>query len=338
VAVFDRLSPLNAAIPLDPSFLPKHGREATENELRRIVCSVKFELMEQANAVRLLGPEMSYHHVDPYLSEALRKFGQSMTVADVPSFISSTRHFDLCFEDSWTGYFIAKRFRERSRRDDLVLIHLDDHADMMPTLLCRSRETLIDPTTGVTFDPTSSSDWEAAIRSGAVNIGNFITPFYYSGVNTHVRHINNSTEIDELCPVWRESRGYPLIPNKQFAAVAKSNTCRRESVGTYLAGSQPDTVLDGTPEAWTIIHIDLDYFINDFNGGSRGESYVPDPALRTTAQLKINQFFHSLAKLNPTVDRWLIATSPGFCSACHWEWLLSEIDGKIREFEEAKVG
>jgi hypothetical protein len=332
-----RLSPANAPIPLDPSFLPTRGREETENALRRIVCSVKFELLERANAVRLLGPEMSYHHVDPYLSEALTKFEQGMTLADVLSYRSSTTHFDLSFEDSWTGYFIAARFRDPSRSDELVLIHLDDHTDMMATLLCRVGETLIDPTTGASFDPTSSSDWEAAIYSGAVNIGNFITPFYYSGTNVHVRHINNSTGPEELFHVSRVPCRYELIPDKQFAAIGKSSSSRPDNAGTYLVGSSPDRVLDGAPRAWTLIHIDLDYFINDFNGASRGDSYIPDPMLRTEARGKMNRFFDSLTKLNPTVDRWLVATSPGFCSACHWKWLLVELEARIEAFEAAQV-
>ena len=157
---------------------------------------------------------MDYHHVDPYLSETLKNFEPDMTLTDVLSYTSSTRHFDLCFEDSWTGYFIAKRFREQSRGKDLVLIHLDDHTDMMLTLLCQPGKSLIDPTSGAAFDPTSSRDWKAAIYTGAVNIGNFITPFFYSGCNIHVRHINNSTEGDELCHVSRESCRYELTPHK----------------------------------------------------------------------------------------------------------------------------
>jgi hypothetical protein len=293
--------------------------------------------MEVETAVRLLGPEMSYHHVDPYLPEVLKRFDPAMSLAGVLSYTSSLKHFDLYFEDSWSGYFIAKRFQEQNRRDDLVLIHLDDHTDMMATLLCRSGETLVDPISGATFDPFSSSDWKAAIYSGAVNIGNFITPFYYSGSNVHVRHINNSTQREELCYLFRESCRYQLIPAKQFATIAKSNSCRPGNVGTYLAGSNPDRVLSGIPPAWTLVHIDLDYFVNDFNGASRGESYVPDHVLHTKAKEKLNRFFYSLVKVNPIVDRWLIATSPGFCSAYHWEWLLAEIEGRIQQFECEQV-
>ena len=216
-------------------YLRIQGRERTEAELRRIVCSVKFELLEQANAFRLLGPEMSYHAVDPHLPVSLRKFDAGLTVPEILSYRSGNEHFDLCFEDSWTGHFIAQRFERQSRRDDLVLIHLDDHTDMMPTLLCESAETLTDATSGAAFDPTSPEDWEAAICSGAINIGNFITPFFYSGCNIHVRHIGNSIECDETCFVVREPCRYELIPGKQFAAIGKRGQYSRHSVGTYMA-------------------------------------------------------------------------------------------------------
>lgn len=176
--------PVNARsepIQLDASFLRMNRREVTQKALERIVCSVKFELLERDHAFRLLGPETTYHGVDPYLPAALRVFSRNMTVADILSYKSSSKHFDLCFEDSWTGYFIAKRYERRSQPRDLVLIHLDDHMDMMPTLLCRSGEGLVNPTSNFIFNPKASDDWEAAIYSGAVNIGNFLTPFYYSG-------------------------------------------------------------------------------------------------------------------------------------------------------------
>ncbi len=318
-------------------FLQMHGREETEIAIRRIVRSVRFELLESADAIRLLGPEMSYHHADPYLSEALKLFGQDLSLADVAFYKSSAEHFDLCFEDSWTGYFIAKRSQELNRQAGLVLIHLDDHTDMMPTLLCTSGQTLRDPTSGLPFDPASSDDWEAAILAGSVNIGNFITPFYYSGCPIHVRHVNNAAEGDMLRDISREPCQYDLIPGLSFAAIGKDSSGTLESCGTYLAGPDPDLVLDGAPQVRTLVHIDLDYFINDFNGASRGEDYVPDPELHFQALQKMDRFFQALTRLNRCVDRWFIATSPGFCSAYHWEWLLSELEIRIRRFTGAQT-
>lgn len=321
----------NRPIPLDPSFINVHGREQTESELRRIVCSIRFELMEQESAVRLHGPDMSYHQADPYLAEYLRKVG--LVRNDVISYVSSVKRVDTCFEDSWTGYFIAKRFTGRPQCDDLTLIHLDDHADMMATLLGCSYEGLTDPTSSAVFDPTCSESWRSAIFSGAISIGNYLTPLYYSGSRVHIRHINNSPDGSELCHILQDRCRYDLIPDRQFATLAKRNWPTPESRGTYLAVPCPEAALDQGLADWTIVHIDLDYFINDFNGASRGADYIPDPVLRVKAAEKLDRFFAALMNVRPNVDRWIIAKSPGFCSAYHWDWLLSTIRQKISEYD-----
>jgi hypothetical protein len=153
---------------LDPSFLQISGRTATEAVLRSIVRSVRFELLPEDGAFRLLGPDLSYHRVDPHLVGALTNLDQRLTPADIGRYRDSRQFFDLCCEDSWTGFFIAKQLRDCERpRQILVIVHLDDHTDMMSTLLECSGEVLRDPSTGKIFDPAASEDWESAIESGA---------------------------------------------------------------------------------------------------------------------------------------------------------------------------
>jgi hypothetical protein len=291
--------------------------------------------MAKESAVRLLGPDMTYHQVDPYLPQRLKEMGVDR--GEILSYISSTERMDICFEDSWTGYFIAERFRKSQSGIDLTIIHLDDHTDMMPTLLCVSGDRLTDPTSGAPFDPRCSGNWVSAIHSGAINIGNYMTALYYSGSHVHIRHLNNAPEQSQSCWILRDRRQYELIPAKQFASIAKLNSSGPDIVGSYCAASSPEEVLNRYRSDWTIIHIDLDYFINDFNGASRGADYRPDPALRTKAEGKLERFFDALAKSGIKADRWMIATSPGFCSAFHWEWLLSEIRRKIDGYERQPV-
>ncbi len=66
---------------------------------------------------------MSYHEADPHLGKRLEEMG--MKPCDILSYASRSGRIDLCFEDWWTGYFIAERFGNK-RRDDLTIIHLDD--------------------------------------------------------------------------------------------------------------------------------------------------------------------------------------------------------------------
>ncbi len=321
-------------IPLNNTLMCTYGREKTESELRSIVRSVKFELLEQEGAFRILGPDMPYHNLDPYLSENLGKFKKDMDSSEIISYRSSRKFFDLCFEDSWSGYFVADELRNRNQQEDLVFIHLDDHTDMMSTLLECSGDVLKDPTSDKTFDPTCKDDWESSIYSGCVGIGSFITPLYYSGKKVHVRHLNNFPSRDyNLNNVTRESIRYELIPDKEFAAIQKITSNWNNSAGTYLGGVSADKVLKDLPQGQLIVHIDLDYFINDFNGNDGTDFCVNNPDLRYKASKKMESFFDSLSKVTSSIDRWIIGTSPGFCSAYHWDWLLTQIEAKIEQFE-----
>lgn len=317
----------NIPIPLDPSFILRHGTAQTEAELRRIVCSVKFELLEKENAVRLLGPEMSYHEADPYLQKRLDEMFVGRQ--EVLTYMSRDESLDICFEDSWTGYFIAELNGEARRGEGLTIIHLDDHTDLMATLLCVSDCGLVDPTSGALFDPMCSSSWRMAIHSGAVNIGNYLTPLYYSDKPIHIRHLNNGSGQGAFFWIAREPCRYDLFPGRRFAAIAKLNSPGPDVVGSYYVSSSANDVVRIQPSTRAVIHIDLDYFINDFNGASRGATYVPDPALRDNATKKLEGFFGALANSDIIVERWIIATSPGFCSAYHWKWLLKELEQRI---------
>lgn len=317
-------------VHLDHALIRDKDRLWIEKEVRKVVRSVRFELQESENAFKILGPEMLYHAADPHLQEILFNSWGGMPVSKIFQFKENAELFDLCFEDTWSGYFISHQLRSLDRDDDLILIHLDDHTDMMPTLLVNSENLLIDITNGGKFDPTIPDDWESVVQSGCVSIGNFITPIYYSGHNVHVRHLNNfNASTYRKYNVVCDACSYDLIPNMQFATIRKRTSDWHLSSGTYLGGDDVDKVLSQLPEGRIIVHIDLDYFINDFNGNIDTPCSLPNPELEACARVKIELFFSAIMALSQKIERWIIATSPGFCSAYHWEWLLAEIEQNI---------
>ncbi|HSU65642.1 MAG TPA: hypothetical protein VLJ39_02115, partial [Tepidisphaeraceae bacterium] len=195
---------------------------------------------------------------------------------------------------------------------------------------------LFDPTVGQPFEPKSPADWEAAIYSGTVSIGCFVTPFYFAGLRTHVYHLNNAAGAPlRAHAVLNEPRGYPLIPNKRFAAVKLADVDDAPTAGTYVVSSRCEDLLDSLPRRRVIVHVDLDYFINDFNGNPEARRDLPDPALVAQGRRKLDRFFEILQARRIDVEHWVIATSPGFCSACHWSWLLNEFAEKIGRFDSA---
>jgi hypothetical protein len=319
-------------IRLNEKMLNRWELPLIQNAIRSIVRNVHFEFIEHEYAIRLLGPDMYYHAFDPFLSSALERFDPKVKVKDILMYRSSGKIFDLCFEDSWSGYFIAEHLRRGSGDDDLIIIHLDDHTDMMSTLLeIAPADVLLDPMTGRRFDPKSPTDWEAAICSGSVGIGCFVTPLFFADTFVHVRHLNNGANAPANSYfVMKASCEYEVIPGKRFAAIRLSDNDESTAAGSYVVSSSVADILDELPRGQVIVHLDLDYFINDFNGNPTRDTYTPSSIVIAKAQHKLDQFFETMQARRVKVDRWIIATSPGFCSACHWAWLLGAFIEKIQ--------
>ena len=317
-------------IRLDPRVVEACPPGALDETIRRTLGSVQYEFVPDACAIRLLGPDMRYHELDRDLQATLHTIRADMSTADILPYLVRRQRFDLCLEDSWSGYFIADRVRKRPQ--DLVVIHVDDHMDMMPTLLVVDDGRLICPESGMHFDPDDPRHWVSAIQSGCVGIGNFLTPLCYADRKVHVRHLNNATS-DTLSrwDIHRHRLRYPQIPDLDFAGIGSGPDGADSLAGSYMGGSCPEAVLRDLPAGAVIVHIDLDWFINDFNGNASQAGRVADDAAVALAHRKVTDLFAAVDCLRSRIEGWIVATSPGFCAAAHWPWLLDEIDRGIAQ-------
>jgi len=237
--------------------------------------------------------------------------------------------YDLCFEDSWTGWFVASELQERKADEQLNIIHLDDHTDMMSTLLLIQPEGLVEPTTGQLFDIANPTHWETAINTGALGIGNYFTALYYGPRDIHIAHLKSGVAPSHSA-IGRGISRSPLLPESEFADLLHLNTNARDSLGTYCVDGAPDRLLQRLEGQHAMVHIDLDYFINDYNGNV-GTAPVPVDECRYVAAVRMEEFFAAIDRFNIKIDRWMIATSPGFCSMLHWSWLIDSLVERIEK-------
>jgi hypothetical protein len=325
-------------IPLDPAFLRDRNPADIERRLERIVRCSRFEVVHDACGFRILGPAVPYHAIDPFLAAGLTALQRDLRMEDAQSFRVCTTAFDLCLEDSWSGYFAVESLRDTPPAEDVVFIHLDHHTDMMSSLLEQRGNAVVDPADGRTFDARSGADWRKSIESGSIGIGSFVTTLFQLPNRLHVRHINDFVTSDYTTyGVVHATQSYPEIPGRSFATIRKRRDHPAEAAGTYRGGCDPARVLAGMPPGRILVHIDLDYLINDFNGNPCDPGWAPAADARTTASGKINAFFDALLTTGLRVDRWIVATSPGFCSAYHWPWLLECIERGIQRVTPAEV-
>jgi hypothetical protein len=292
-----------------------------EQELRRIFRSTTFRLVPP-DRVRLDGADISHHRHDPEIPAVLQDS------KNLKWFRRSTAAYDLCCEDSWSGVFIAEQLEKAATDEACVVIHVDDHQDMGPTLLVQDGDRLVNPATGAAFDPGCPRDWAAAIAAGAIGIGNFLTPLVFQSRPLHVRHLADGWPAEPPAGLRREALQYPLTGALRFAGLGKAPT-GASSKDTYARSADPRRLLADLPAGLLLVHIDLDYFVNDFNGNPGGQAIDVDRGHRCRVIARMERLFEAIAASGRPVARWIVATSPGFCAYRHWSWLLQELGARI---------
>lgn len=292
-----------------------------ESELRMILKTTAFQLVAPDRAC-LRGSDTSHHHVDPSL-RAFADQGYALRWLRV-----SGQRYDLCCEDSWSGFFIARQLAIAADDEPLVIIHADDHMDMAPTLLAPADAFLRDPIAGSPFDPANSADWEMSIVSGAVGIGNFITPLLFRSRPTHIRHLCDRMPPVGPVGVRLDSIRHRLVPDLAFASPCHTDEATWDR-SSYARSTDATELCAGLPPGRLILHIDLDYFVNDFNGNVGGRARELDDDDRHSVLHRMDRLFDAVAAAKRPVARWIVATSPGFCAFRHWGWLLSELGSRI---------
>lgn len=274
-------------------------------------------------------PDRADYYVDPNLTSGLEWFSRTFGAVDIAGIAHAVHRspaFQLSLNDSWTLWSWALWHNRRSLSDlDVTILHVDDHDDLMtPRLLVRDR--MIDALTGNEFRLEVPSTVEPAIRSGAIGVGSFMSPFIRAASRVDVRHLC-ATEYakkrqgqfrlvptsvpDALLHPSDVSPGLRLEP-----AAADKQIDRRYSVtddlDLWLGDLRPGPVL---------FHVDMDYFNNRFNCSSdweHSDNHDPDPA---QVLRRIDEMIDALRRcaVLERIEDIAIALSPGFFPAELWQ-------------------
>lgn len=325
-------------LSIDPAFR-NWSQTRLDRALGAVFASTGYQLCKATGQVTLTGPRQDHLHIDPELQPVLQAAGIELHSA-TGGFHISQGAVDFCLEDGLSGWFLSRAIFD-SAPEDWGVLHLDDHADMMPTLLATDpKGGLSDPETARPFSVQSAQDWQHALARGTVTIGSYFTPLFHQmpdGRQFHIRHLRPRPDAgmarDQVLQVCAGSKAYPILGNRRFAAL--DLTCGGLSsgdappAGTYLQSDCIARALTALPAGQLAVHIDLDFFVNDFNGNQGAKPKSLSPRARAWVLARIDGLFQALADLGRPVARWIIATSPGFCAARHWSWLLCALSKGI---------
>lgn len=341
---------MNTASIIVDRHLLSEADDARADFLKDYFCELVASAEEVSEGWRITldRPPTPDYYVDPDFEDGLdwwsKNFGR-IGIEDVPFAFNDKLGFQLSFQDSWTLYswskYLAGFTDSATLPSEIVILHLDDHDDFMtPRLILNAVDSAadrecIDAITKRRFDLLSPETVKSAIESGAVGIGSFLAPLMYLLPRVHVRHLCSTEYLAER--IGAHAIGVETVQDKLLSPGARRPAIKHISTGsdelpdsghTYLVTDDLNAWLDDLPECPILVHIDMDYFNNRFNGDSdwiyNGAKYDPSSAQVLN---RIDEVFAAIAdhKLTGRIVDFAAALSPGFFPADLWASAIERI-------------
>jgi hypothetical protein len=303
--------------------------------------------MSEGWSLTLSRPAEADCYVDPRLAEGLRWWAETyheVDVAAIPFARFRAPGFQLSLNDSWTIYSWSRWLAGLQGHDALpsavTLLHLDDHDDLMTPRIIIAGSTWRDAITGNAFDLRQPDSVESAVRSGAVGIGSFMAPLLHALPSVHVRHLcateyaARRTGPHTIYPVTFKDNllasGAPRPALKLERADAPAPAGQTHS-HQYSVTDDTAEWLEGIPDGPVLIHIDMDYFNNRFDGDSDRVDNDPKYEQPLPQILeRIDQVFGAIEQqgISERVVDMAVGISPGFFPAEFWAPSIERIESR----------
>lgn len=276
------------------------------------------------------------YYVDPDLCDGLRWWDAAATVEQVPDVFRDVDSWFLSLNDAWTLLPWSRWLQTAEKPDEIVIIHVDDHDDLMSPRLGIADSGMIDLVTGRAVAVSDPESIESAILSGAIGQGSFLVPFIHAFERVHLRH---------LCATgYSDSRmGHNRIELEQSVDTLLDPTAMRPSVrldgtgqpggSSYLVSRDAQQMVANLPDAAPIVvHIDLDYFNNRFNGDS---DYMTnenrhDPPISEVKRMA-DDLLAALSTVSCRIVSVAVGISPGFFPAEYWQEMIDHLRPGLHE-------
>jgi hypothetical protein len=273
-------------------------------------------------------PPTADFYIDPQLDQGLSWWGCSVT--DIPFSYQMMQGVFVSLSDAWT-LLSASRWlgRQDSSPAHLTIIHLDDHDDLMCPRLAANDDLFADLLTGHSVDLRKPTSVEAAINSGAIGMGSFLVPLLHTLPFVDIRHLCDTNYARKRTGrYWlvrtheRDKVIAPQVrrPSVRLDPIADPMAVPDRVAGTYQVRNDEIALLADLEEGPILLHIDLDFFNNRFDGDSdwRGDAHRHDPS-GDEVMRRLDRVLDALAPLRHRIVDVTIGISPGFFPAELWQ-------------------
>ncbi len=274
----------------------------------------------------LAWPSAPERHVDEQLSVGLEWWGDGVRRQDMALARRRTPRLLRCLYDTWTLASWCEWLERRGGVDTLaklVVLHVDDHRDLASPRIKRDGDTWRDLVTGHRSAIDTPGSIVEAIESGAIGMGSFMTPFLEAVGHAEVRHLcqpPKATATNDF--IFRiECHSDDLIEPGALRPITALESTTGIGPGRYRITPHLEDWLEGIDDGPILLHIDLDFFNNRYDGDSdwRDRPTRHDPSTEEIFN-RIEEMSHALRRrgLLEAIEDVVFAFSPGFFPAELW--------------------
>lgn len=329
------------AIPLDRLPASNTARHAL---LRDYFCDKDASAIAQDGGWRLMlaWPGGAERHVDPHLQVGLSWWGDNVTLPTMVEARRRTGRIVSVLYDTWTLHSWSECLQASKITADehLLILHVDDHRDLASPRLFEDNGLWRDAISGLPCDLDRPQTVRAAIETGALGMGSFLTPILHRVPLAEVRHLCQPPKVNSTKDFTIELVRKPdelLDLGRMRPAVTLSPTQMAPGPGHYRLTPDVNDWLFDLPDRPIVLHIDMDYFNNRYDGDTDWKSRPAslDPPIDQILS-KIDEVAAALRRpgLAARLVDIVVAYSPGFFPAEHWAVAAERLIPQLERLDE----
>lgn len=275
-----------------------------------------IDVEETENDYNLLLKKSDFTYCDD-ISEGL--FRLDISPDSISDYCLVRSNCCMCLSENWLPYGWRVISGQDITTKNTAIIHIDDHSDLMKPFLSLKSGTYKNLLSNQTANSLSLDFLENAIKTGAITIGSMLTTIVFSLQHFNIYHLKRNVEKKRL-GIAKRSFSDSLIQNCERIGIDFINDC---SNSVYLLTSSINEIISNlNGEEQCILHIDMDYFNNRYNGSTSwekdnlGKDYSLDEQKH-----KIAEIARGLQSINNKIPikYVLIGISPSFYPSEYWE-------------------
>lgn len=285
-------------------------------------------------------PNDAARHVDPKLADGLAWWDGNLERSGMALSMRRTGRILSTLYDSWTLHSWSEWLaRAGPQTSPIVVLHVDDHRDLASPRLFVEPQGWRDPLTGRLVDLAQPGSVASAIRSGAIGMGSFLTPFLHAFPAAEVRQLCQPPKAVDTRDFRVELIEQPdvLLDYEALRPAVELVPLPRETgPGCYRVTPDLGDWLEGIGAGPILLHIDMDYFNNRYDGDSDwpDRKRKLDPPLGLVLE-KIDALVDALqfAGLAARLEDVVIAYSPGFFPGEYWGAAAKQLDAAFTRLD-----